>query len=121
MVNIIESDMNVKITIDSFHFVFGVNGGRRFHKFQIKWLDKQRKVLVGDILTIINKLRLESNTEEVSGIDVDVKQINKSKHCVDLASTSAMVHGDDDDMGYYNLYGLIDMGDDYSDDNDYYM
>ena len=57
--------MNVKIKIDSFNFVYGVNGGRRFNKFQIKWLNKQRKPLVGDIITIINRLRLESYEEKL--------------------------------------------------------
>ena len=107
--------MNIKIKIDSFHFVYGANGGRRFHKFQIKWLNKQRKPLVGDIITIINRLRLESNNEEVSVHDVQVKQINKLKQCVDLLFKSEVEDDTDDDIGYSNLYGLIDTGSDYSD------
>ena len=40
---IVEVDMNVKIKVDSFNSVYDVNGGRRFYKFQITWLNKQRK------------------------------------------------------------------------------
>ena len=78
---IIEADMNVKIKADSFNFVYAVNGGRRFYKFQIKWLNKQRKALIGDIVTIINTLRFESNNERVNEkvyiIDANAKNINK--------------------------------------------
>ena len=63
---IIEGDMNVKIKDDSFDFVYGVNGGRIFHKFKIKWLSKQRKALVVDIITIINRLRLGGNNGRVN-------------------------------------------------------
>ena len=63
---IIEADMNVKLKVDSFKFVYGVNGGRRFYKFQIKWLDKQRKASIDDIIAIINRLRLESNNERAN-------------------------------------------------------
>ncbi len=101
----IEVDMNVKIKVDSYNFVYGVNGGRRFYKFQIKWLNKQRKALIGDVITIINRLRLESVDDEVSVIDVNIKTINKLKQCVDLSFTSKL---EDDDVGYSNLYGLID-------------
>ena len=38
---IIEADTNLKTKVDSFSFVYGVNGGGRFYKFQIKWLNKQ--------------------------------------------------------------------------------
>ena len=58
--------MNVEIKIDSFNFVYGVNGGRRFYRLQIKWLSKQRQALIGDIITTINRLRLESNVERVN-------------------------------------------------------
>ena len=51
--------MNVEIKGDSFKFVYGVNGGRRFHKFQIKWLNTQRKALISDIITIMKRSRLE--------------------------------------------------------------
>ena len=54
--NIIEVDMNVKIKIDAFNFVYGVNGGRRFYTFQVKWLNKHKKPLIGDIVTNINRL-----------------------------------------------------------------
>ena len=80
----IEIDMNAKIKIDSFNFVYGVNGGRRFYKFQIKWLNKHNHALIGDIITIINRLRLESSCEQVKVIDVNIKRINKLKQCVDL-------------------------------------
>ena len=69
---IIEADINVKIKVDSFNFVYGVNGGRRFYKFQIKWLNKHNNALIGDIITIINRLRLESNYEKVNVIDVSI-------------------------------------------------
>ena len=100
----IEVDMNVKITVDSYNFVYGVNGGR-FYKFQIKWLNKQRKALIGDVITIINRLRLESVDDEVSVIDVNIKTINKLKQCVDLSFRSKL---EDDDVGYSSLYGLND-------------
>ena len=63
---IIEADMNVRIKVDSCSCVHGVNGGRGLQKFQIKWLHKQRKSLVGDIITIINRLRFESDNERVN-------------------------------------------------------
>ena len=56
---IIEVDMTVKIKVDSFNFVYGVNGSRRFYKLQIKRLNKQRKAFIADIITIMNRLRLE--------------------------------------------------------------
>ena len=40
---IIEADMTVKVKVDSFGFVYVVSGGRRFYKFQIKWLNKHNK------------------------------------------------------------------------------
>ena len=74
---IIEADLNVKIKVDSFNFVYGVNGGRIFYKFQIKWLSKQRKALTDDIIAIINRLRLEGNNEraneKVNVTDVNIK------------------------------------------------
>ena len=76
-----------------------------FYKFQIKWLNKQRKSLIGDVITIINRLRLESVDDEVSVIDVNIKTINKLKQCVDLSFRSKL---EDDDVGYSNLYGLND-------------
>ena len=69
-------DMNVKIKIDSFNFVYGVNGGRRFYYFQMKWLNKHNHALIGDIITIINILRLESNYAQVKVIDAHTKKIN---------------------------------------------
>ena len=53
-----ETDMNVGIKVDSFNYVYGVNGGRRFYKFQVKWLNKHNHALIGDIITIINIVRL---------------------------------------------------------------
>ena len=80
--------MDAKIKVDSFNFVYGVNGGRRFYKFQVKWLNKQRKAVICEIITIINRLILESNIErvdeKVNVIDVDIKNINKLKQGVDL-------------------------------------
>ena len=73
---IIDADMNVKIKVDSSNFLYGVNGGRGLYKFQIKWLNKQRKALIGDITTIINILRLESDYEKVNVIDVNIEKIN---------------------------------------------
>ena len=65
----------LKIEVDSFNFVYGVNGGRRFHNFQIKWLNKHNNVLTVDFISIINGLRLESNYKKVDVIDVNIKQI----------------------------------------------
>jgi hypothetical protein len=56
--------MAVKIKADSFNVVYGVHGGRRFRKFQIKWLSKHNSALIGDVIPIINRLRLESNYEK---------------------------------------------------------
>ena len=39
---IVEAYINVKIKVDSFNFVYVVNGGRRFYKFQTKWLNKHK-------------------------------------------------------------------------------
>ena len=69
---IFEADMNVKIKVDSFNSVYGVNGGRRLYKFQIKWLNKHKQPLIGDIITIINRLRLESDYEKVHVIDASI-------------------------------------------------
>ena len=41
---IFEVDMNLKTKVDAFNFVHGVNGGRRFYKFQIRWLNKQESI-----------------------------------------------------------------------------
>ena len=60
---IVEADRNLKIKVDSFSFVYSVNGGRRVYKFQIKWFNEDKKPLIGDIITIINRLRLESDYE----------------------------------------------------------
>ena len=57
--------MNVKSKIDSINFVYGVNSGRRFYKFQIKWLNKHNRPIIGDVITCINRLRLESEYEKV--------------------------------------------------------
>ena len=62
----IEVDMNVKIKVDSVTFVYGVDGGRRFYKSQVKWLNKRRKSLISDIISIINRFRLESDNERVN-------------------------------------------------------
>ena len=70
---IIEADMNVKVKVDSFNFVYGVNGGRRSYNFQIRWLNKHKKPLIGDIITIINRLRLDSDYEKVNVIGVNIK------------------------------------------------
>ena len=114
---IIEADLNVKIKVDSFNFVYGVNGGGRFYKFQIKWLNKQRKALIGDIITIINRLRFESGNQRVNQkvnvIDVDIRNINKLKQFADLSFTSKS-NGSDDDV-FSNLYGLVHTGSDCND------
>ena len=49
-IKITEVDMNVKIKVDVFNFVYGVNGGKRFYKFQIKWLNKHKKPLIFDTI-----------------------------------------------------------------------
>ena len=85
---ITEAEMDVKVQVDSFNFVYGVTVGRRFYQFQIKQLNKQIKALIGDIITIINRLRLERNNERVNEkvivIDAKSKHINKLKPYVDL-------------------------------------
>ena len=50
----------------------GVNGGRGFYKFQNKWLNKYDNALIGDIITILNRLRLERDYEKVHVIDVNI-------------------------------------------------
>ena len=60
----IEVYMNVEIKVDSLNLAYGVHGGRRFYKFQITWLNKHNKPLLGDIITM-NRLRLESGYEKV--------------------------------------------------------
>ena len=54
---IIEADLNVKIGVDTFNCLYGVNGGRGFYKFQAQWLNRHKKPLIGDIITIISRLR----------------------------------------------------------------
>ena len=110
---IIETDMNVKIKVDSCHFLYGANGGRRFYKLQIRWLNEQKKPLIGDIITIINRLRLESDSEKVNVIHVNVEKSNELKLGVDLSCTSKSIDSDDD--VFSNLYGLVDIGSDCSD------
>jgi len=46
------------------------------YKFQIKWLNKHKEPLIGDIITIINRLGLESGYEMVNVIDVNKKRIS---------------------------------------------
>jgi len=53
--------------------VYCVNGGRKFYKFHIKWLSKHNKLLIGDIITNMNRLKLENDYEKVSVIDVNIK------------------------------------------------
>ena len=61
------------LRLELIHLIlYDVNGGRRFHKFQIKWLNKHNNALIGDIITIINRLRVEGNYEKVSVIDVNI-------------------------------------------------
>ena len=67
---IIEVDMNVKTKIGAFNFVYGVNGGRRFYKFQIQWVNKHKKPSIDNFITIINRLRLECDYEKVNVTDV---------------------------------------------------
>ena len=114
---LIEVDMNVEIKVDSFNFVYGVNGCRRFYKFQTKWLNKQRKALIGDIITIINRLRLDRDNEreheKVHVTDVNIKNINNLKQGVALSCTSKS--NDSDDDVFNTLFGLVDTGSDYSD------
>ena len=75
---LIEADMTVKVKVGSFSFVYGVSGGIRFYKFQIRWLNKPNKPLIGGTITIINILRLEGDYEKVDVIIVSIK-INKFK------------------------------------------
>jgi len=71
----VEADRNLKIKADSFNFVDSVNGGRRFYKFQITWLNEHKKPLIGDIITIISRLILESGYEKVHVLDVNIKKV----------------------------------------------
>ena len=114
---IIEADMNVEIKVDSFNFVYGVHGDRRFYKFQMKLLNKQRQALIGDIITLISRLRLEGNNERVNVIDVNIKNINKLKQGIDLSFTSKSNESDESETysDYNNLFGLVETGSDYSD------
>ena len=113
----IEIHMNVKIKIDSFNFVYGVNGGSRFYKFQIKWLNKHKHAWIGDIISMVNRLRLESNYEQVKVLDVNIKKVNKLKQSADLVSRSKLDKSDESeyDLNYNNLYGLLETASDYSD------
>ena len=77
-----------------------------------KLLNKQGKALIGDIITIINILRLARKNERVNVIDVNIQNINKLKQCVDLSFTSKS--NDIDDDVFSNLYGFVDTGSDYS-------
>ena len=86
---IIEVDVNVKIQNDVLNFVYGVNGGRRFYKFRITWLNKHKKPLIVDIITIINRLRLQSDYEKINVIDVNIEKINKLKQGVDLITSKS--------------------------------
>jgi hypothetical protein len=54
--------------------VYSVNGGRRFCKVQIRWLSKHKKPLIGDIITIISRLILESADARliIAGTDSDI-------------------------------------------------
>ena len=72
--NKIETDMNDKIKVDSFNVVHGVNGGRRLRKFRIKWLNKHNNALIGDIISIINRVILEGNYEKVNVIYVNIEK-----------------------------------------------
>ena len=103
----IEADMHVKIKVDSLSFVYGVNGGRRFSKSQIKLLNKESKALIGDSITIINRFRLQSNSERVNAIDVTVKNTNKLEQGVDLSFTGKS--NDSDDDVFSNLHGSVDL------------
>ena len=78
---IIEADMNVKAKVDSFDFVYGVTGGRRFDKFQIKSLNKHNTPLIGDTITMINRLGLGSDYEKVNVLDVNVKRYDVKTRC----------------------------------------
>ena len=92
-------------------FAYGVNGGRRFYKFQIKWLNKHKKPLIGDIITIINRLRLESDYEKVHVIDVDIEKMNKLKQGVDSILTSKSNRTDYAEI-FNNLHGFVETSSD---------
>ena len=73
--------------------------------------------MIGDIITIRDRLRLESNNErlneEVNVIDVSIKNISRLKQGADLSFTRKS--NDSEDGAFSNLYGLVDTGSDYSD------
>ena len=84
-----------------------------FYKFEVKWLEEHKKPLVGGIITIINRLRLESdykkvnvidvNIEKINVIDVYITKINKLKQGVDLVFTSKSTESDYDNA-FNNFY-----------------
>ena len=51
----------LKLKLIPLFFVYGVNGGRSFYEFKIRWLNKHKKPLIGDSITVISRLRLESD------------------------------------------------------------
>jgi tetratricopeptide (TPR) repeat protein len=68
--------MHVQIKADAINFVYGVNGGRRFYKFQTIWLNKYKKPLVIDIITIINRLGLSDYEKSLQYLQKTV-ELNK--------------------------------------------
>ena len=109
----IEVGMNVKVKVGSINFVYGVNGGRSFYKFRIGRLNKHKKALVGDTITIINRLRLESDYENVNVIDVTIEKITKFKQRVDFVFTSKS-NKTDYDEDFNNSYGLVETNSGYN-------
>ena len=80
---------------------------------QITCLNKHKKPLIGDILTIINVLRLESDSEKVNVIYVNITKINKFKQGLDLILPSKSTENDYDN-DFNNLYGLVETSSGYS-------
>ena len=104
----------LKLKLIPLFFVYGVNGGRSFYGFKIRWLNKHKKPLIGDRITIINRLRLESDYAKVNVIDVNIEKINKLKQGVDIAFTSKSTESVYDNA-FNNLYGLVEASSEYSD------
>ena len=67
-------------------------------------------------ITIINRSRLESDYEKVDVIYANTKKINKLKQGVGLVFTSESNKSESGEGdAFYNSYGLVDIGSDYSD------
>ena len=112
--NIVEVAMNVKLKLMILILCMVKMVAEGFYKFQIKWLTKHKKPLIGDIITIINRLRIACDYEKVNVIHVNITKISKLKQGLDLIFTSKSTESDYDNA-FNNLYGIVETSSDYSD------